>query len=1246
MRRILLVLMLVTPAAFAQGDGAALFENDIRPLLLRACGKCHGEKRQRGGLRLDSMAGILTGGERGPAVVPGDPDASLLIQAVRYGDPDFQMPPKSKLADADVATLVDWVERGAPGPAAVKEGLDPTAPFDLEARRSHWSLRPVASPDAPEVRNEDWPRTDVDRFVLARLEGAGLAPVADADPIALVRRASLVLTGLPPRPKEVEAFLADSEPGAFGRVVDRLLASPHFGERWARHWLDVVRYAESRGHEYDFDIPNAHEYRDWVIRAFNADVPYDRFVVEHIAGDLVPHPRLHPEKGFDESVLGTGFWFLGEEVHSPVDVRLDETNRQADKIDTMSKAFLGLTVACARCHDHKFDAITQNDYYAFAGFLRSSTYRQIRYETAREEAAERVRITEEQKKREPALRKALADAVREEIDGLADHLMAVREIRHEILGDAVAEPDRVIADFEQDDWSGWTVEGDAFGPRPARLDQAPPQHGIIGGRGTAAAQSAAILSGEDFRAANARKGKLISPAFTLDRDWLHFSVAGGADERTAVRLVIDGKVVEQVSGGGKARLKPVCWAVRARAGKTARLEIIDEAEDQAVAVDHVALSNSDDSEATTGRPSIDRMRRIGEAVKKTAEKRGLDEARLRRWMARCDAARDDPSDLLHEWANLKDRASTEVDLTVVEGNGVVILDAEKPESRALLDGSAWARRGRGDFILGADARRPILALATRAAWWSDPRWAAAQTAPGAQKEPGRLDWMQAGLTLRTPSFVIANGRLRYLVRGGGRAYAVLAEHRLNHAPLHGAAIRKWSGGDDWTWVEHDLTAYVGQRVQLEFTPDAAFRATPLAIAAVLDSPGPPDHPSFGWETIAFNDARAAAEHIEKRLREGGVAIESAGAKVELANRALTLLPASAISRHAVTFLAATRPRLRPSRLAPAMLDSNGVDEEFLVRGSNKSPRGPVPRRFLEVFDGEEPLVQGAGSGRLDLAARITDESNPLTARVFVNRVWHHLFGRGLVASVDDFGAMGSEPTHPELLDFLAREFMADGWSTKRLIRRLVTSRTWQLATGKPDAGDPENLLLGRARVRRLEAEAIRDSMLAVSGRLDRKLYGRPVPIKLTDFHGGRGRPKTDGPLDGGRRRSLYTAVRRNFPVPLFHAFDVPAPMHTAGARHTSNVPAQALALMNGPFVRQQAEAWARRVIPRGRTTAGRIELAFRQALGRRPSDAESERITAYVEAEAKDRGVDVKDREIWTDVCHVIFNLEEFVFLP
>ncbi len=354
-------------------EGSEFFEKKIRPLLVSQCYECHSAgKKKRGGLLLDSRITALKGGDTGPALVPSKPDDSLLIKAISYLD-DLKMPPRKKLTDEQIADLTAWVKMGAPWPGGdAKVAADTT--FDLQKRKEHWAFQPITHPVAPQVKDTAWPRNDLDCFVLAKLEAKGLKPAAPADKRPLLRRVTFDLTGLPPTTAEIDAFLEDESPKAYEKVVERLLASSAYGERWARHWLDLVRFAETFGHEFDVDMAEAYRYRDYVIRAFNADLPYDRLVTEHLAGDLLSEPRRHPTEKFNESILGTGFWFLGEAKHSPVDLRVDGADRRNNQIDVFSKTFLGLTVSCARCHDHKFDAILTRDYYGLASYLQSSRY--------------------------------------------------------------------------------------------------------------------------------------------------------------------------------------------------------------------------------------------------------------------------------------------------------------------------------------------------------------------------------------------------------------------------------------------------------------------------------------------------------------------------------------------------------------------------------------------------------------------------------------------------------------------------------------------------------------------------------------------------------------------------------------------------------------------------------------------------------------------------------------------------------
>jgi hypothetical protein len=374
---------------------AEFFEKSVRPVLAENCFGCHNDQKQKGGLRLDSRQAMLTGGETGPAIVPGHPEESLLLKAIHYKD-DLKMPPKGQLRVEHIAALTTWIKQGAPWPDNV-QGIRPVLKgtgFKITPKdRAFWSFRPIADPPAPGVTASGWVKTPVDRFVLARLEEKQLRPVEAADRRTLIRRATFDLTGLPPTPEEIGAFLKDDSPDAFAKVVDRLLASPHYGERWARHWLDVARYGEDQAHTFQArKYPQGYRYRDWLIKAFNDDMPYDRFVMEQIAGDLLDAPdRL-------ENAPALGFFALGP-VYYGDPKKLDQYD---DRIDTLSRGFLGLTVACARCHDHKYDPIPTKDYYGLAGIFASTDYVEVPLVSAAEVEKAKQALTAEEKKKKVA----------------------------------------------------------------------------------------------------------------------------------------------------------------------------------------------------------------------------------------------------------------------------------------------------------------------------------------------------------------------------------------------------------------------------------------------------------------------------------------------------------------------------------------------------------------------------------------------------------------------------------------------------------------------------------------------------------------------------------------------------------------------------------------------------------------------------------------------------------------------------
>ena len=365
----------LTGAEFTAAD-LEFFEKKIRPVLAEHCYKCHSAdaKKLKGDLMLDHRAGVFKGGDTGPAIVSGKPEQSLLIEAIEYDNVDLEMPPRGKLSDQQIADFTEWVKRGAPWPKEAAVGPGAREQFDLAKRKAeHWAWQPVQAGAPPKVKQAGWPASPIDQFILAKLEAAGLKPAGPAGKRALIRRAYFDLIGLPPTPAQVEAFVADNSPKAFEKVVNELLAAPQYGERWARHWLDLMRYAETFGHEFDYMNQEVWRYRDYVIRAFNDDVPYDRFVKEHIAGDLLK-PRFAKDGGWNESRLATAWWWLGQHCHSPVDVRAYQAEIIDNQIDVLGKAFQGMTIACARCHDHKFDAISTKDYYALYGMIGSGSF--------------------------------------------------------------------------------------------------------------------------------------------------------------------------------------------------------------------------------------------------------------------------------------------------------------------------------------------------------------------------------------------------------------------------------------------------------------------------------------------------------------------------------------------------------------------------------------------------------------------------------------------------------------------------------------------------------------------------------------------------------------------------------------------------------------------------------------------------------------------------------------------------------
>lgn len=519
-------------------------------------------------------------------------------------------------------------------------------------------------------------------------------------------------------------------------------------------------------------------------------------------------------------------------------------------------------------------------------------------------------------------------------------------------------------------------------------------------------------------------------------------------------------------------------------------------------------------------------------------------------------------------------------------------------------------------------------------------------------------WNRAGRILRTPSFEIKTANVFALVRGSVNTYAAVDSHILIKGPLHGKLTKKNHGKAEWHWIEHNITGYEKHRAHLEFVPDGdgEFAVAAVVLADTLEQA----KTAVALPADLLDDEQQPLTAAAKAIQAKFLDVQHVSNLNYIAARpalfGLFHPPAHARLTQLQAAYETAREKLAKqaqfeSETAPTLLDGSAEDEYVFIRGNWKKQGETVSRRFLEVFQGAE--VQHSGSGRLQLAEEMVNpEQTPILPRVIVNRIWKHYFGRGICPTPNDFGHLGQMPSHPELLDWLALELIRSNWSLKQIHRTILLSSTYRMSSQMQENPkiaevDPGNILLHRMNIKRLEGEAIRDSLLFVSGRLDTTMYGPSVPIHLTPFLEGRGRPSQSGPVDGAGRRSLYLSVRRNFPEPFFQAFDFPNPHTSIGRRNVSNVPAQALALMNNPMVIEQAKLWAQQLVSEtpGSSTEARIRRLFEQAFSRPPTDEEVIVGVSFLNAQMKELSLTSDDTTLWEDYCHVLINSKEFIFV-
>ncbi|MEM7313036.1 MAG: DUF1553 domain-containing protein, partial [Planctomycetota bacterium] len=602
----------------------------------------------------------------------------------------------------------------------------------------------------------------------------------------------------------------------------------------------------------------------------------------------------------------------------------------------------------------------------------------------------------------------------------------------------------------------------------------------------------------------------------------------------------------------------------------------------------------------------------------------------------------------------------------------VLADFSDPNEMWMQDGYSFGSRPRrpGELIIGK-VGEPIR-LAEHFAAANDNFWDSLSLDKSNDADASNLHpQKRSGRMLRTRKVEFTSGRLFYLLDGSTNAYAGVDSHLMLKGPLHPHLVREIKG--DNNWQEHNVAVSEGARVYVQV---GAIPGKRLAIRKIIQSDRVPkvvERPNQFLLSI-LRDATDDSESLHTRVRDllaeivmlwNRDAWPASPVTQDMANLVNQMLqPESRFPisddiqgqlKQVVAAYHEKREELKKqlhsrSATAVALMDGNGINENRLHRGSHEQPREIAIRRLPTAFGFEE--IEVAGSGRLQLAQQIASDQNPLTARVLVNRLWHHLFGRGIVATVDNFGWLGERPTHPELLNHLAWRFMHEHeWSIKKMLRELVLSQTFaqssQSTNESFEASDPQNRWLHRMPVRRMEAEAIRDSALAISGRLDRTIYGKPVPVHLTEFVIGRGRPGESGPLDGKGRRTIYSKLRRNFLPTLLTTFDFPTPFSTVGRRNVTNVPAQSLALMNDPLIYQQSDVWAARIIDElgNKSNDARIRQMYLEAFCRTPTDAETSSASDALEQFANLYDCSPDDQRVWRDLCHAMFSMNEFIYL-
>jgi hypothetical protein len=1171
----LLGISLMTAVAADAPDSAGIefFETKIRPVLVEHCYKCHSDqiKTPKGNLRLDTRDAISAGGDSGPAVVPGKPDESPLLSALKYED--TQMPPKGKLPAAVIADFQKWIEIGAPDPRSGAASKNLAGKPKQIAPNELWSLQKPIAHKPPEVKQSGLVKNEIDRFILKKLEEKSMHPAQPADKRTLLRRAWFDLVGLPPSPDTVENFVKDNSPNAFEKALDELLASRHYGERWGRYWLDLARFAQDQAHTFKARMyPNGWLYRDWIVSALNDDMPYDKFLKYQIAADLINPPDVYKHRA------ALGLFALGP-VYYQDNGEKDKAmaDEWDDRLDTLMRGTQAMTVACARCHDHKYDPISMADYYGLSGIFASSDYAE-----------------------EPSVPAEVVDSRSRADQAVADQKLKIDAFSAAHIGSARLSLAKQIPDYMV---AAWQVISDQKTDKSKKNKKyfeqkaaAAKLHPVLLERWTNL-----LLAEKDF-AENKNKPRDYLAEWTAFRKTNASGKAPGewqpgqsADAEARVRQM--GRSMEELA------VKQAAHRHELLKYYGENFAIVKEADRYQPKAGEVPLGNLfDDSKGTSLSSAV-----ASDPFKAVATENSLGVTKLANgWgksVAVAEGIRIDFSEIGSDkhahgqvtndgWSNEGGISTTgkktKADLSRTEqgigmhANALMTIDLDEIRRSGILpQGMPMSfkvdRAGINDDSLGAGADVNIGVVLSK---------------PHTKRS--EYDAIVAAWLNGQPAKVIENDTLYHFKPNGS-------------PPLKA----------DGKFVAFDIAIPPSARYLTIVVTGARSSETENTISS--------DHAVLSGARLTFdpaavqltaNDQKEATEGVQK-IDPSKMANEARFLSELFDDRGVLGLPPADIEPYlqkddarAFASLKADLSRLEKAAStinitnAHTLREGTRRDLNIYMAGDPKKQGSRAPRGFPASFlASNSARPQVAGSGRKELAEAITSTDNPLTARVVVNRVWAGHFGAGIVKTLTNFGQLGDRPSHPELLDYLALDFMAHGWSLKRLHKQIMMSYTYQQAsTGEQsnDQVDPENRLLWRANRRRLEIEPWRDAVLAISGKLD-------------TTYGGQSSELTDSNV----RRTIYGYVSRHRLNELLRLFDFPDPNITAGERTVTTVPLQQLFVLNSNFMISQAQAFAGRLQKEAPADdEARIRRAFALLFGRSPEKGELESSLAFLKSGA------------------------------